>query len=280
MTRIALLTALSVMIAPTVAAQTLETLVETRRVDGNRPLSVEVRFAAGELSVQPSSSDRLYRVAMSYVAEWFSPSVSYDQGANRLDVLLDGNRDLRLDDLDDPDQTLAVDLPRDVPLDLSLAFGALQAEIELGGLTLRSAKIATGASETTLSFLSPTRGSCDRLELNVGAAEFDAVALGNSGCRTIELQGAIGQMNLDFSGDRWVGERRLIVKVGLGDVRLRIPQAIGVRLDADRFFASVSRAGLEKQGSAFVSPGFADAKAKLIIEVAAALGNVEIERIR
>ena len=51
------------------------------------------------------------------------------------------------------------------------------------------------------------------------AAEFDAVALGNSGCRTIEVQGAIGEMSLDFSGERWAGERRLIVKVGLGDVR-------------------------------------------------------------
>jgi hypothetical protein len=55
---------------------------------------------------------------------------------------------------------------------------------------------------------------------------------------------------------------------------------VGVRLTADQFLASVSRAGLVKQGGSYVSPGFDQAQTKLVIDVTAALGNVEIERVR
>lgn len=274
-----LLATLAGVVAQPVAAQDLQTLVETRRVNADRPMTVDVTFAAGRLAVQPSEHARTYRVSMSYLAEVFEPTVAFDPQGNDLTITLDDG-DIRLKDLDGVDQTLALELPADVPLDLSLGFGALEADIELGGLTLRSAEIKTGASETLLSFASPTHGTCERLEVSVGAAEFEARGIGHSGCRSVVLEGAIGEMTLDFSGDRWDGEHRLSVKVGLGDVRIRVPEAVGIRLDADRFFASVTRAGLVRQGSAFVTPGFASASSTLIIDVDAALGNVEIERIR
>jgi hypothetical protein len=259
-------------------AQELLSRAETRKVDGNGPFTVDATFAVGELVVRPASG-RHYRVAMDY-ADVFDPTIRFDPTGRRLTVKLDRENSFHGDDLEDLDQRLSLDLPRDVPLDLSLTFGALEAEIELGGLTLRSGKIRTGASETTVSFSRATRGVCERLDFDVGAAEFEARQLGNSGCRRISLTGAVGEMTLDFSGDHWAEETRLFIKVGLGEVRIRIPESVGIRLDANRFLASVSRAGLVKDGSAFVSPGFDRAEIKLLIEVDAALGSVEIERIR
>jgi hypothetical protein len=42
----------------------------------------------------------------------------------------------------------------------------------------------------------------------------------------------------------------------------------------------VDQNGLVKQGAFLVSPGFERADAKLLIDVGAALGSVEIDRIR
>jgi hypothetical protein len=261
------------------AAQSYRTTVETRRVTS--PLTVDLTFAVGELLVRPANHGQNYRLAMTYAEDLFEPTVRFDAERSRLTVKLEGNNvHIDGDDFDASDQQLDLALPRDVPLDLDLSFGAIEAQIELGGLTLRSVSVRTGASETTVSFATPTRGSCDRLEFQVGAAEFEALQLANSRCRVVSLEGAVGEMHLDFSGERWSGETRVSIKVGLGEVRISVPEDVGIRMNADRFLASVSRAGLVKQGAFLVSPGYEGAAAKLLIDVSAALGSVEIERIR
>jgi hypothetical protein len=263
------------------AAQPYRTMVETRRVPADRPLRVDVEFAVGELVVHPADGARTYRVGLTYAEERFSPHVWFDQAGGLLSVNLEGIRHTQGNDGDDlSDQQLDLALPRDVPLDLALSFGAIEADIELGELALRSAEIKTGASETVVAFSRPTTGACERLAFDVGAAQFEARELGNSGCRVIELHGAVGEMELDLSGERLAGVTRLVVKVGLGEVRLLVPEEVGIRLTSDRFLASVSRAGLVQQGPAYVSPGFDRAAAKLEIDVDAALGSVEIERTR
>ena len=272
-------TALAGGVAVPLAAQSYRTTVETRQVTG--PLAVDLTFAVGALLVRPATHDGSYRLSMTYAEDLFEPRVRFDAERGRLAVELEGDK-VRLhgNDFDASDQQLDLALPRDVPLDLDLSFGAIEAEIELGDLTLGRASIRTGASETTVSFAAPGRGSCERLSFQVGAAEFEALGLGNSGCRTVSLEGAVGDMHLDFSGERRTGDTRLLIKVGLGTVRISVPDDVGVRMTASRFLASVHQSGLVKQGSYLVSPGFDAAEAKLFIEVEAALGRVDINRLR
>jgi hypothetical protein len=262
------------------AAQTYQTLTESRRVDAGSPLSVDVTFAAGRLALRPSEGKDMYRVGLKYIENVFDPTVEYDPVGHSLAVKVEGHGHQNLKDSDTWKQQLDLDLPRDVPLDLTMTFGAVKGDLDLGGLTLRSASIKTGASETSVAFSSPTHGSCNSLEFEVGAAQFEAQQLGNSGCRFVSLQGAVGQMTLDFSGDTpWKGEMHAAVKVGLGDVTLRIPESVGIRVDATRFLASFDKSHLVKRGSAYYSPNYDSASAKLVIDLDAALGNVDIERI-
>lgn len=261
------------------AAQSYRTTVETRRVSGS--LSVELAFAVGDLFVRPAEDGHSYRLALTYLEDVFAPTVRFDADRGHLAVRLEGEKsDLDLDDIDASDQQLDLALPRGVPLDLDLSFGAIEAEIELGGLALRSAQIRTGASETTLSFAEPTQGSCERLEFAVGAAEFEALQLGNAGCGTVSLEGAVGEMHLDFTGRLWTGETRLAIKVGLGEVRITVPEEVGIRMNTSRFLASVRQAGLIRHGPYLESPGFDDADTRLVVDVDAALGSIVIDRVR
>lgn len=260
------------------AAQSYRTTVETRRVTG--PLAVDISFAVGSLVIRPADEGQTYRLALRYAEDYFQPAVRYDAGGGRLTVELEGDDFKVKGDIDADEQSLDLALPPDVPLDLKASFGALEASIELGGMTLRSAEIKTGASATTLSFETPTRGTCERLELHAGAAEFEVLGLGNAGCRVVSLKGAIGEMLLDFSGERLTGQTRVVLNVGLGEVTLRIPESVGIRLDATRFLASVDRAGLVRRGSAYESPDFDAATAKLVIDANAVLGSIDIERTR
>ena len=281
MTRPALLALAALAVgAQSVAAQTYQTITESRRVDASKPLAVDVTFAAGRLALRPAEGTDMYRVGLKYIENVFDPTIQYDPAGHSLAIKVEGHGHTDLKNSDTWKQQLDLDLPRDVPLDLTMEFGAVKGDMDLGGLTLRSASIKTGASETSIGFSSPTRGSCNRLEFEVGAAQFEAEQLGNSGCRFVSLTGAIGKMVLDFDGDAlWKGEMHAAIKVGLGEVTLRIPESVGIRLDATRFLAAFDKAHLEKRGSAYFSPNYDSASAKLIIDLNATLGSIDIERI-
>lgn len=270
-------------LAPVAAgAQTYQTLVESRRLDRDKPLEVEVTFGVGRFRLAPADGGQLYRVGLTYLDEHFDPEVSYDPEDGTLRIAVEGRqRGGNIGHLRDNRQRLDVGLGREVPLDLDLSFGAVEADVELGDLTLRSARVRTGASETTIGFHAPNRGACEELTLEVGAAAFVAEGLGNSRCRAITVKGAVGELVLDFSGD-WPAraEMRVDASVGLGEVRLRVPEGTGVRVDVDRFLAALTLDGLTKRGSAYYTPDYDQAAVKLDVRVNAAFGNIEVEWIR
>lgn len=277
--RLAALTAFAAAVAPGVArAQSYQTVVESRRLDRADPLQVVVEFGVGRFRVGPADGPQLYRVGLTYLDEHFDPDVSYEPEDGILRIAVEGrNRGVNLGDVKHNRQRLDIALTREIPVDLELSFGAVEADIELGGLSLRSARVHTGASETTIGFGEPNRVACDQLAMELGAAAFEAYGLGNSRCRSIEVKGAVGEIVLDFSGDWPAGtEIRVDANVGLGEVRLRVPERVGVRLDVDRFLARLDLEGLTKRGSTYFSADYDRAPAKLIVNANAAFGSIAV----
>ena len=278
------LVALAVVAAPSAApAQSYRTLVESRRLDRKEAVHVSVNFAVGRFRLVPGGTAELYRVGLTYLDEQFEPDVSYDPQDGMLRIDLEGRheREVHLKDLDDTRQRLDLALSPEVPLQLDLSFGAVQAEVELGGLTLQSASLETGASETIVRFSQPNRAACDDLTLQVGAAEFEVIGLGNSRCRSVDLKGGVVEITLDFSGEWAPGaEMRVSADVGLGDVHFRVPEAVGVRLNLDRFLVSLQLDGFTKRGSTWYSAGYDRAAVKLLVDLNSAFGSIEVDWIR
>jgi len=278
------LAALAVLAAPCAAhGQSYRTLVESRRLDRKEAIHVSVNFAVGRFRLVPGGKTELYRVGLTYLDEQFEPDVSYEpqDGTLRIDLDSRHERDMHVKDLDDTRQRLDLALSPEVPLHLDLSFGAVQAEVELGGLTLQSASVETGASETIVRFSEPNRAACDDLTLQVGVTEFEMIGLGNSRCRTLDLKGGVGEITLDFSGNWAPGaEMRVSADVGLGDVHLRVPESVGVRLNVDRFLVSLQLDGFTKRGSTWYSAGYDRAPVKVMVDVNAAFGSIEVDWIR
>ena len=125
-------------------------------------------------------------------------------------------------------------------------------------------------------FSQPNRSRCRTVEVTAGAAEVTMLGLGNSRCDRIEFEGGMGKVTLDFSG-RWSTSTRAAVKMALGELTLRLPRSVGVRLTLDRFLASFDPAGLTRVGNSFQSPGYDRAERRLDIEVTSAVGGVKVE---
>ncbi len=270
--------------ATTVQAQTWRTVTSSRQLRGEAALAVNVTYAAGRLMLAPGAPGTLYRMDLRYDEDTFEPVRAFDPegGTLRLGVRgVDRERGAVRVSLGDRRRaanlsTIDVALTPDIPLDLTVELGAAQADVDLGGLALRSVHYRTGASESRLTFDRPNRVSCTAMRLEAGAASFRVSGIANAGCRRFTFAGGVGAVVLDFTGD-WRDAMDADVRVSIGELTLRIPDDVGVALRLNRFLASFARAGFEKRGTMYYSANFASARHRLTLDVTATIGGVNVE---
>lgn len=261
-------------------AQTWRTSTSSRQFRGETDLKINLEFTAGALRLQRGDAATLYHSRARFDADRFTSTAAFDTAADRLRIAVTAD-DLPEDlDLDEHPQFLELALSPAVPLDLHLEYGLAIADLEFGGLTVVSAYVKTGGSESRIGFAEPNRGVCDRLEIAVGAAELTAERLGNARCRRVELAGGAGEMTLDFTGT-WPQDfdTSAEVTMGLGSLTLRFPTDLGVAVHMSRFLASFEDGGFERQGDRYVSRNYDQARVKLDLKMHAVLGDVNVEWI-
>lgn len=262
-------------LAAPVEAQSWRTVTSARQAWDKMPLDVKVEYGAGELRLEPATAPLLYQLEMRYDEDAFSPITDYDAEARRLRLGVRSHDRRGGVNLDEGSRaTLA--LARDVPLTLDLEFGAGQADLDLGGMSLRRLNLSTGASETHIRFGSPNAIPAEAINIEAGAAEVEVVGLGNARAARYTFQGGVGSTLLDFTGT-WSADAHASVKMGIGSIRLRFPRGLGVRLNKSSFLTSFDSEGLVKRGSSYYSPDWDTARHRLSIDVEAAFGSVEVE---
>jgi hypothetical protein len=256
--------------------QSWKTMESARQLLDDGPTEVRIEYGAGELRVEPAPQRMLYHMELRYDEDRFTPITSFDAQARTLRLGLDG-REHRATSTTHGSRAV-IGLTREAPLDLALEFGAGEASLDLGGMSIRSLEISTGASETEIRFDAPNRISAERVEFKAGAAELEVFGLGNARARQIRFQGGVGSTTLDFSG-AWDADATASVQMGIGELTLRFPRGLAVRLEKNALLTSFDTEGLIKRDDAYFSPDWDTATHRLTIDVDAAFGSVEVEWI-
>ena len=261
------------------SAQTWRTITSARQLHGERGLTVEVRYGVGMFRLLAAPQGQLYRMEMRYDEDKFTPVREYLPATG---VLRLGSRGLDGAHVSfgdrkrsDPPPSLEVALSPEIPLSLNLELGAVESDVDLGGLLVRSLAYKTGASRTRLRFGRPNGADCEEVVLEAGAAEFEASGLGNSNCRRLHFDGGVGDVTLDFTG-AWRRPMDADVNVGLGSLHVRLPGDVGVALQVSRFLASLDAANFTRRGDTWYSDNWATASQRLTLHVSASLGNVDV----
>lgn len=258
-----------------VAAQDWRDVTSFRQRSDETRLDVRVRYGAGELTIEPGAAGELYRVGIRYDADAFDPITEYRSG--RLEVGVEGqggNVKIR----NTKSGRMALALSRDVPLDVELQFGAVEATLEMGGLRVSRLGVETGASDTKLRFSHPNPGACDALKLTMGAAAFRAEGLGNANCGRITAEGGVGDLTFDFSGE-WRRDMEAEITMALGSATLRVPSDVGVRVNKDTFLSDFSGSRFEKRDGVFYSDNWESAERRLTVNLQGAFGTMNVRWI-
>lgn len=277
------------------AAQDWRDFRTARQVGDVEALEVDLIYSGGRLDVSASEAGLLYDVRLRYDAHSFLPlrewrragrtghlrlstSSSSEEGRDAGEATPSRERELGLEDLPrdaDADGRLDLTLNPTVPTDLRLGIGAGRARLELGGTHLTGLELIAGASDVEVGFARANGAAMELLSIKSGATKFSAQSLGNARFRRLEFYGFVGAVVLDLSGS-WRSSAEAEIRMGLGELVLRIPAHVGVRVTRSGL-ASLSAPGFEKVGDHWLSPNWDTARVRFEVTVVAGLGSVIVE---
>jgi len=249
-----------------------------RQLHGETRLTARLEYGAGTLRLQPGEPRELYRMNLSYDEDRFLPISDFD-ASSRVVVLglkARGEGGVRVVSRKQLSQAAMISISPRVDLDLDLSLGAVDADLELGGLRISELDLKTGASEATIRFSRPNAMRCRRASFSAGAAEVTVLGLGNSRCEEISFEGGMGKVVLEFGGAA-SSNARVAVRMAVGGITLRLPRRAGVRITMDKFLSSFEPAGLVRTGNAFVSANYKTAGRRLDFDLTTAVGDVDVE---
>jgi len=263
-------------------AQRWKTVVSSRQVTNEEALRVNLEYGAGTLTVRRGDAGTPYRVVLRYDEDTAEPVADYEAGTLnvgmsvakgwRLGKAAFGNRSAG--------NSVELQIGPDVPVELHLSFGAGEAELDLTGIPVRDLELSTGASESTLRVDEANPEIMESARFNVGVAEFRIRGLGNLNAKEVSLKAGLGSVTLDLDGE-WPAECRLSLEMGLGALNLRTPESLGIRLrHQESWLATVDFNGLVRHGDTWLSPNWNSADRQLEIDVTAALGSIDLVRMR
>lgn len=261
------------LVAPTLAeGQDWRTVSMSRQLQGTDEVRVFVEYGAGNFSIRSVDEGLLYRMNLEYDEGRFEPVADFSGDRLRLGIQsrrkgldIDGRKTGALD----------LELARGVPMDLDLRFGAVKADIDLGGLALTDLDLSTGASESLVDVSEPNPARMVAARFEVGAAEFTARRLGNLNAERIEVDAGVGSITLGLDG-RWARDARLDIDMGLGSLELLVPEGLGIQLRKNSFLTALDSEGLVKRGDVYESLDFDDAERRVVIDLDAAFGSVAV----
>ncbi len=268
----------AVLVASTSAsAQDWRTVTMSRQIEDNDEVRVIVDYGVGRFNVTSTDGGVLYRMNLRYDEGRFEPIADFSGDRLELGVASIGRR-WNIGKGGNTGQ-LDLELARGIPMDLELNFGAVRADLDLGGLALTAIALRTGASESTVDMSEPNIAAMRTASFEAGAAEFTARNLGNLNAERIEVTAGVGDLTLGFSG-RWEQDAAVSIDMGLGTLELRFPEGLGVRLRKKSFFTSLDSEGMVKRGDAYYSLDWDDADKKITIDLDAAFGSVKVVWVR
>jgi hypothetical protein len=226
---------------------------ESRSVElgGARSVQVEIEMAAGELEVSGGAGELLEADFKYNVAE-LKPEVEYSGGTLTVqtpdvDVTVGS-----LWDLDDYRYEWDLRLNDAVPMEMSVEMGAGRTDLALGTLSLT------------------------RLDVKRGAGEVHVDLSGASSLTRLEIRGGAGRFTVDLTGD-WQTDLDADIEGGLGEITVRLPRSVGVRVDVQVGIGAVNASGLTKDGDDYVNDAYGESDVTLRIDIRGGVGAINLE---
>jgi len=227
---------------------------ESKAVDLGRAklVSTRIKMDTGKLEIA-GGTDQLLEADFSYnVASW-KPRIDYEISGIRGELTVEQPPGAKGAPLGKVLYRWELRLNEDVPMDLAINLGVGRSDFRLGDLLL------------------------ERLNIKAGAGNMDLDLTGKPSLISLNLDIGAGDVEVDLRGD-WKDNLDASIKGGVGDVKLRLPGDVGVRVDARRGIGDIHVKGLSKKAGAYVNRAYGRSGVTLHIDIKAGVGEISLEQ--
>jgi hypothetical protein len=229
----------------------LLTKSETIELGDAESVSVEIEMGAGELDMSGGAGE-LLEATFTYNVDELDPEVTYGDGK-----LIVQHADIKAGigtffDLDDYRNEWDLRFNEDLPMEMSIDMGAGRTDLKLGSLALT------------------------RLDINAGAGDVDLDLSGSQSLTRLDFDMGAGELTLDLTGD-WQDDLDATIRGGVGELTLRLPSDVGVRVDVDTGVGDVDTSGLTKDGDTYTNDAYGESEVTLNINIDAGIGEINLD---
>jgi len=124
-------------------------------------------------------------------------------------------------------------------------------------------------------FLNPTVPTDLRVEVGAGESR---LALGGLTLTGLDVSSGAGPTLLDLTGD-WRRSLSGRVAAGAGDLTLRLPRGVGVKVEVDQGWGELEADGFLRRDGAYVNPAYGEAPVTIELRVEQGAGNARLELV-
>ncbi|RKY89741.1 hypothetical protein DRQ09_00825 [candidate division KSB1 bacterium] len=218
-------------------------------VPKGKELTLIFKGNVGILSINRNQDSRKVRVYIYYQPDLYNTDVYFDKDIGELFVKVDKESFIRGVNDKETAET-EIDIPYDVPTNLNIKIKAGEVDIDLGGLRIKDFQIVSWAGEVAIDFSRPNLERMKDMDIDVKVGEVRLKRLGNANFERANIDGGIGELIIDFSGE-YTGRSTAIVDLEIGANRIILPQDAGIRMSVSKmwFLSQLSfPAGIRKRG--------------------------------
>jgi hypothetical protein len=111
------------------------------------------------------------------------------------------------------------------------------------------------------------------VEMGAGESDLDLDSLTLTG---LDLQMGAGKTTVDLTGD-YDRDLSATIEGGVGEATVRLPGAVGVKVNAEGGLGTINAQGLQREGDAYVNDAYGDSDVTLDVDVRGGVGRINLE---
>lgn len=265
--------------------QTTEIYKNVHRTS-EKSIFADITLGNGVIYLEKASSGKVFEGEFKYVNS--IPDINYEVigTEGRLTIFFDDEKSKQkgeekrftgLSSLDHLyENECRLKLSPEIPINLKIDLGVVKGELKLGGLQLKEIKLSSGVSKISVNFDGFNPILLEYFDVEAGVGVLNIHNLGNANFKRFNFEGGIGDYLLDFSGNKY-DNSKVDIHVGLGKVKLYLPQSAGVRMKVDKsFLCSFDIDDIYKKDDFYYNENWRKTDNNMDMNIETGIGNISV----
>lgn len=247
----------------------------------DKSFQVKLNIDGGEVEIVRGNNGHECHVYMKYPEEKCTGDVRFNKKRSRLDVELNfknwsfwkkehGNNSF--------DASVTVELPNNVDIDLVSKIKAGEINLSLGDMKIRNFELVNWAGDVTVDFDQPNRIAMNEFDVDIKVGEAKLINLGNANFEEADINGGIGEMQIDFNGNK-IERSMARIDLDVGETTIDIPDQVGVKIKVSKFLflSNVEYPHwFDRRGKYYYSKNYDESDKSLYLVISQGIGQLKI----